>query len=72
MTDQFDKAQELEQQFRDSAINHQLNSNHKETPDEDENGTRFCLDCGVEIPTDRLEVESSAVRCVCCQSKKEL
>ncbi len=70
MTDQFDKAQELEQTFRDRAIASQL-KRQAEKPDEDENGVRYCLGCGIEIPPKRLEAAPQAVRCVSCQSRKE-
>ncbi len=70
MTDQFDQAQELEQTFRDRAIANQL-KRVVETPDEDENGVRYCLGCGIEIPLKRLEAAPQAVRCVSCQSRKE-
>ncbi|WP_253822632.1 hypothetical protein [Vibrio europaeus] len=42
MTDQFDKAQELEQTFREKAIAHQR-TRCIEQPDEDEHGNRYCL-----------------------------
>ncbi len=69
MTDQFDKAQELEQRFRDSAIDAHRNR-VTEKPDE-EDGIRYCLGCGREIPPQRIEASPDAVRCVPCQSKKE-
>ncbi|MGD8172153.1 TraR/DksA C4-type zinc finger protein [Vibrio sp. TRT 21S02] len=71
MTDQFDKAQELEQLFRDKAINHQLTQCCIEQPDEDEDGNRYCLSCGSVISLERIEVQPNAVRCVSCQSRKE-
>ncbi|MGT0149997.1 TraR/DksA family transcriptional regulator [Vibrio metschnikovii] len=49
MTDQFDKAQEEEQEFRDRALAAQL-TRPMEQPDEDDEGNRYCLSCGVEIP----------------------
>ncbi|PML45232.1 conjugal transfer protein TraR [Vibrio tasmaniensis] len=70
MTDQFDKAQELEQTFREKAIAHQR-THCIEQPDEDEHGNRYCLSCGDTIPTERLEAMPNAVRCVSCQSHKE-
>mgnify|MGYP001455424125 CR=1 FL=1 len=30
-----------------------------------------CLDCGVDIPFDRLKVEPWAMRCVACESRRE-
>ncbi len=70
MTDQFDRAQKLEAQFRDQAL-----ARHRhvqdEAPDLDNEGNRYCLDCGVLIDVERLRVLPSAVRCVKCQSAKE-
>ncbi|WP_243032997.1 TraR/DksA C4-type zinc finger protein [Vibrio cincinnatiensis] len=71
MTDQFDKAQEAEQEFREKALENQRALMQCEMPDEDEDGNRYCLNCGIEIPQARLEVQPQAVRCVRCQSRKE-
>lgn len=71
MTDQFDRAQELEERFRDDALHHQLNHRCTEQPDEDEGGNRYCLSCGELIPQDRIEAQPNAVRCVRCQARKE-
>ncbi len=70
MTDLFDKAQELEQRQRDQALANQLHRT-VEKPDEDKEGIRYCLDCGIDIPQQRLKAEPNAVRCVPCQSRKE-
>lgn len=42
-----------------------------EPPDEDEDGNRYCLDCGEQIPPQRLLAVPYAVRCVPCLSKRE-
>ena len=42
----------------------------REAPDEDEQGNRFCLDCGQTIPSARVEAVA-AVRCVHCASRRE-
>ncbi|KFA96235.1 TraR/DksA family transcriptional regulator [Vibrio sp. ER1A] len=70
MTDQFDKAQELETTFREKAIAHHR-SRQTEQPDEDEHGNRYCLSCGGEIPPQRMKAIPNAVRCVSCQSLRE-
>ena len=70
MTDQFDRASELEQEFRDRALAAQRNRPTEE-PDEDAHGVRYCLACGDIIPKQRIEYVPTAVRCVSCQNKKE-
>ena len=68
--DEFDHAQQQEQAFRDKAIAHQLKQ-PSETPYEDEDGYRYCLDCGQDIPLKRIKALPHVVRCVSCQDKKE-
>lgn len=70
MTDQFDKAQELEANFRSTAIANQR-AKPTEKPDEDDFGNRYCLSCGCVIPPERVMALATAVRCVSCQSRKE-
>jgi DnaK suppressor protein len=70
MTDQFDRASELEQEHRDRALAAQRNRPIEE-PDEDAHGVRYCLACGDIIPKQRVELVPTAVRCVACQNKKE-
>ncbi len=43
----------------------------QETPDEDAEGNRYCLDCGDVIPAQRVSIMPNAVRCVACLSIKE-
>lgn len=71
MTDQFDRAQELETLFRNAAISNRP-IQAEEKPDEDEDGNRYCLNCGSVVPPKRIEALPNAVRCVSCQSRKEL
>ncbi len=71
MTDEFDRAQDLEMQFRERAISNQLSRHESETPDEDEDGNRYCLSCGVIIPPERIKAQKDAVRCIDCQTRKE-
>lgn len=47
------------------------NSTPYEEPDEDEEGNRYCLDCGDIISVQRLAIMPKAVRCVACLSLKE-
>jgi DnaK suppressor protein len=34
-------------------------------------GVAYCVDCGLDIPPERLKAKPDAVRCVECQGKKE-
>lgn len=70
--DEIDRAQRQEQRTRDLAIKAALNNGREiEQPDE-ENGIRYCLDCGLDIPNDRLKVRPDSVRCVECKNIKEI
>ena len=70
MTDLFDRAQQQEQEFRERAIA-KARRHQQEQPDQDERGNRFCLSCGDQIASERLQAEPDAVRCVPCQSRVE-
>lgn len=72
MTDLFDRAQQQEQENRDRALANQQARRRIETPDQDAQGNRFCLSCGEQIASERLEAESDAVRCVPCASRVEI
>ncbi|WP_297813690.1 TraR/DksA C4-type zinc finger protein [uncultured Methylophaga sp.] len=72
MVDLFERAQEREQKDRDIAIEAELlRGRETEQPDE-EDGIRYCLDCGEEIPEDRLKARPDAVRCVYCKELKDI
>lgn len=74
VTDTFDQASVLEEMFRDMAL-----AAHKaktavppgEVPDEDEDGNRYCIACGDEIPKARVALLPHAVRCVKCEARRE-
>ena len=68
--DLIDRASELEQRQRDQAIQAARNP-PKEQPRQNENG-RYCIDCTVQIPTKRLQKVPFAVRCIDCQTLKEI
>ena len=70
MTDLFDRAQQQEQEFRERAITN-ARRHRKEQPDQDEHGNRFCLTCGEQIATERLQAEPDEVRWVPCQCRVE-
>lgn len=69
MPDLLDRASDREQQERERAIANHVNR-QKEKPDQDADGTRWCLSCGCEVPKQRVE-KVDAVRCVDCQQFKE-
>lgn len=70
MTEQIDQAQELEMRFRERAVAKARQHQEPIAPDE-HHGIRYCLDCGIDIPPERMAVQPHAVRCVSCQSRKE-
>lgn len=70
MTDLFERAQEVEQAFRDNAIARQLD-HAVEQPLIDKRGSRFCVACCEPIPPARLAANPNAVRCIDCQTAKE-
>ena len=57
MTDWIDDACQLEQEQRDRALRQLMNNKVTETPDQDAAGNRYCLDCGEQIPNERLSAE---------------
>ena len=66
--DLLDRAANQEELFRNESIK-RATTQPTEQPDEDEHG-RYCLDCGVDIPSLRIAAVN-AVRCVRCQTKRE-
>ena len=64
-----DVAAEYEQRDREIALAN-MRSGLTEPPDEDDQGNRYCLDCGEGIPQARVEAVQ-AVRCVGCAEVKE-
>lgn len=69
MADPFDKAQQLDELYRQMALANRPRP-LAEAPDEDEQG-RYCLDCGERISTARLNAKPDAVRCIECQCYRE-
>ncbi|AUZ85797.1 TraR/DksA C4-type zinc finger protein [Methylophaga nitratireducenticrescens] len=69
--DDIDRAQRQEQMSRDIAIDAAKRRGVEiEQPDE-EDGVRYCLDCGLEIPVQRLQARPESVRCVECKNIKD-
>jgi len=69
MADEADiAAKQLEEEMRMTLA--QRASIRMEDPDEDEQGNRYCLDCGDIIPPERVRAVA-AVRCVHCATKLE-
>ena len=69
--DNLDLAEKHEQLNRDIAIDNARQGHAVEPPDE-ENGIRYCKDCGDDIDIKRLEIQPHAVRCVGCQTDRDL
>lgn len=69
-SDPNDLASELEEAHRQLAIA-AVRAAPAEPPDEDEDGVRYCLDCGAIIPPARIQLVQ-AVRCVPCVQLREL
>lgn len=70
--DILDQAKKREQFERQRAIdNVRKRDIETEQPDE-EDGIRYCLDCGGEINLKRLEARPHSVRCVDCKTTREL
>jgi DnaK suppressor protein len=69
--DDIGRANRLAEQQRQISINAALQRGiETEQPDE-ENGIRYCLDCGEEIAPERLAVRPESVRCVDCKQIKD-
>ncbi|PKG73163.1 conjugal transfer protein TraR [Shewanella sp. GutCb] len=71
MSDQFDRASEIEQRYRDDALAKQQSASHPSLKPYEQEGVRYCLDCHDAICTKRLIANSKAVRCVPCQQLRE-
>lgn len=67
MTDQFDRAQELDARYTRLALDLQLRAMREE---EGINQTT-CIECGDEIPKGRRNAYPGCVRCVFCQEDFE-
>jgi len=67
--DEGDIAFQFEEAERVAAIS-RLRLEPQEEPDEDDQGNRYCLDCGEMIPQARVQAVQ-AVRCVDCASRLE-
>ncbi|OUR62042.1 hypothetical protein A9Q74_06230 [Colwellia sp. 39_35_sub15_T18] len=68
MTDVVDKACELEQKQREQALAAARVTIEKP---KELHGHRYCLDCDLELDTNRLIANPKAVRCVDCQTLLE-
>lgn len=64
MTDQFDRAQELEQMTRDIAL--QKHRTFKAI------SAFYCEDCDIPIPEKRRQLIQGVTRCVTCQQRFEM
>lgn len=70
--DPLDHASAVEEMLRNHAIAaHKARIVTNEVPDEDEEGNRYCVSCGDDIPAARVALVPHAVRCVKCESALE-
>ncbi|MES9873138.1 MAG: TraR/DksA C4-type zinc finger protein [Candidatus Sedimenticola sp. 6PFRAG7] len=69
--DPVDKAKEAEVRFRNQSLKRQQDhARETETPHV-EDGIHYCIDCGDEIPEERMDARPESVRCVPCKQQKE-
>lgn len=71
MTDFIDRANDTAQFNNDLAI-HQHRIDHALPAQLVVDGVVECIDCGVDIPADRLEALPDCVRCIDCQTIHEI
>lgn len=64
MTDQFDKAQEVEQQQRDIALQRRFQGTYQPS-------RSHCIDCDEPIPQQRQQMVKGCQRCIDCQQQYE-
>lgn len=69
--DEIDQAHELEELHRSASLKAARNRTPY-PPQHTECGKVFCIDCGVEVPPKRLEIEPNTPWCVECQEFNEL
>lgn len=69
--DDFDRAAALELETRQRALQNQLAHSCETEQPYEEDGIRYCLDCGDQIPASRLQARPESVRCVDCKTIKE-
>ncbi len=68
--DVIDHAKKAEMGHRQASLENTLQQ-AQEPPQETFNGVVVCIDCGIDIPLDRLAAKPDAARCINCQSRKE-
>lgn len=71
MTDDIDRANATAQFTNDLAIRQHL-IDHALPPQWVIDGIVECLDCGIDIPSDRLDALPNCVRCIDCQFTHEI
>lgn len=67
--DDLDRAKTLEIEQRQRAIQAALNAPDHDYGEKQDivDGIHYCIDCGNDIPVERLAIRPSAVRCVDCK-----
>jgi len=70
--DDLDRAKIAEMEHRERSLQNQRErARETEVPVESDDGVRYCLDCGGEIPKERLAARPESVRCFDCKTIKE-
>jgi DnaK suppressor protein len=70
MADEIDLAQDAEERFRNAALR-RLVAKINSAPRVPLGDERECIDCGDDIPPERITAAPSATRCVQCQARRE-
>jgi len=68
MSDNADRAAEIEQLQRDHAL---ANHKRKRSQPKEYLGIRVCMECGEDIPESRVKALPEAFNCIYCQSQIE-
>ncbi|EOF7795654.1 TraR/DksA C4-type zinc finger protein [Salmonella enterica] len=66
--DELDRAQALAAQFNERCLTEHMRQAHQNAP---ASAVRYCEDCDILIPAERLEAVRDAVCCVDCQALRE-
>jgi phage/conjugal plasmid C-4 type zinc finger TraR family protein len=72
MADDIDRANDINEQLREIALGEHFRRLDSVTPTSSPRSQGSCSDCGLPIPSGRLKVMPSCVRCLQCQIEYEM